>query len=303
MKTLKYILLTLLGVILIFLVWGLVEPYFVDVEYQEAVIPNLPAAWEGQEVAQVSDWQLGMWMDNESTIQQAVGELLEEPPALVLITGDFVYHSNEEPAQEIAQAVAFARPLVEAGIPTYAVLGNHDYNLKQDKGTADFELARKIQAALEEAGIPVLENEAVELPDPDGGAARAAAASPLYLVGIRPHWAELDEPVDAVAQVPDGAPRIVMMHHPDSFAELPPHTAPLAVAGHTHGGQVRLPLLPEWTWLSFVKSDEVHADGWIDNFGAEGNRLYVNRGIGFGGAPIRINCVPEVTRFTLLPAP
>ena len=89
------------------------------------------------------------------------------------------------------------------------------------------------------------------------------------------------------------------MHHPDSFAEIPAGAAPLAVAGHTHGGQVRIPLMPQWSWLTFVKEDEVHADGWIDGYGAEGNRLYVNRGIGFSVVPLRINCPPELTRFVL----
>ncbi len=74
------------------------------------------------------------------------------------------------------------------------------------------------------------------------------------------------------------------------------------MAGHTHGGQVRIPFLPEWSWLTYAVEDEVHADGWIDGYGAPGNRLYVNRGIGFGTAPIRVNCPPEVTVFTLRPA-
>ncbi len=75
--------------------------------------------------------------------------------------------------------------------------------------------------------------------------------------------------------------------------------APLAIAAHTHGGQVRIPGLPAWTWINFFREEEVHADGWIDSFGAPGNHLYVNRGIGFSYVPIRINCPPEVTMFTL----
>ncbi|MFH7029531.1 MAG: hypothetical protein ACHBN1_30130 [Heteroscytonema crispum UTEX LB 1556] len=119
------------------------------------------------------------------------------------------------------------------------------------------------------------------------------------MVGIGSHWAKEDKPEVALAQVPNGAPRFVMMHHPDSFAAFPANTAPVAVAGHTHGGQIRLPFTPEWSWLSFTQEDEVDVDGWIDNYGAPGNRLYVNRGIGFSIIPIRINCPPEVTLFTL----
>lgn len=90
-----------------------------------------------------------------------------------------------------------------------------------------------------------------------------------------------------------------MMHNPASFALFPANTAPVAVAGHTHGGQIRLPFTPEWSWLTFIKEDRVHADGWIDGYGKQRNHLYVNRGIGFSILLIRINCPPEITLFTL----
>ena len=90
-----------------------------------------------------------------------------------------------------------------------------------------------------------------------------------------------------------------MMHNRASFAAFPPQTAPLAVAGHTHGGQIRLPFTPQWSWISLVKGEEVYGDGLIKNYGEPGNKLYVNRGMGFSDIPMRINCPPEVTLFTL----
>lgn len=95
---------------------------------------------------------------------------------------------------------------------------------------------------------------------------------------------------------------MVLLHHPDSFERLPAGTAPLALAGHTHGGQFRVPFTPEWTWMTFAEEDEVHPDGWIPDFGASGNRLYVNRGIGFSTLPLRLNCPPEIT-YVLLRRP
>lgn len=89
------------------------------------------------------------------------------------------------------------------------------------------------------------------------------------------------------------------MHNPDTFDALPPGAAPLAVAGHTHGGQVRVPFFPEWSYLALVQGGEVHVDGWIDGFGEPGNRLYVNRGIGMSLVPLRVNAPPELTIFTL----
>ncbi|MEQ9484433.1 MAG: hypothetical protein RIG27_19410 [Coleofasciculus sp. F4-SAH-05] len=120
----------------------------------------------------------------------------------------------------------------------------------------------------------------------------------VYLVGIGSHLANKDQPKDAIAQVPSTNPRIVMMHNPKSFPALPANTAPVAVAGHTHGGQIRLPFTPQWSWLALAKNWE-HVDGWSDGYDVSGNNLYVNRGIGFSDLPIRLNCSPEVTLFTL----
>jgi predicted MPP superfamily phosphohydrolase len=107
----------------------------------------------------------------------------------------------------------------------------------------------------------------------------------------------------ALEGVPDGAARVVFMHNPDTFAEIPAGAAPLGVAAHTHGGQIRVPSMPEWSWMALLQNERVHADGWIDGYGAPGNRLYVNRGIGFSTIPMRIFCPPEVTFFTLRRAP
>jgi uncharacterized protein len=302
MKKIKLALLGLLGVLGLSLIWGLLEPYTIDTEEEIVEIPNLPAAWEGQRVALISDWQIGMWLGNTPTIRRIMEQLIEERPALVLIAGDFVYHAGENPSEEINQAIEIVRPLVKAGIPTYAVLGNHDYAMDAKNAPVDVQLATKVHEALEAEGVQMLKNEAVGLALPGNRnqiVARTGGELPLYLVGIGDHWANEDKPTFAVAQVPRGAARLVFMHNPDSFEPLPPSTAPLAMAAHTHGGQVRLPFLPEWSWMTFAKEDEVHADAWISGYGQPGNRLYVNRGIGFSIIPIRLNCPPEITMFTL----
>jgi len=304
MKKIKYTLLGLLGLIGALLIWGLLEPYLIDIEEEVAEIPNLPAAWEGQRVAVIADWQVGMWLDNTPTIRRIVQQLVEERPALVLIAGDFIYSPGKNPNEEISKAVELVRPLPKAGIPTYAVLGNHDYGMKAKDAPPNVVLATKMAESLEAAGVQVLKNEAVELAssvDQSQTLARMDQET-LYLVGIGAHWPNEDKPTVALAQVPNRAPRLVMMHNPDSFARFPANTAPLALAGHTHGGQIRLPFTPEWSWLTFTKEDKVHVDGWIDGYGQPGNHLYVNRGIGFSLIPIRINCPPEVTLFTLRPS-
>ncbi|HAA29437.1 MAG TPA: metallophosphoesterase [Cyanobacteria bacterium UBA8553] len=302
MKKIKYTLLGLLGIFGLLLFWGLLEPYLIDTEEEVAEIPGLPAAWEGKRVALIADWQIGMWLDNTSTIRRIVEQLIEERPAIVLIAGDFIYDPDKDPSEEINKAVEIVRSLPQAGIPTYAVLGNHDYGMKNKHAPPNEQLARQLHDALEAVGVQVLQNESVAL-TPSGNrnqtTAKMGGNAPLYLVGIGAHWPDRDQPKVALAPVPEGTPRLVMMHNPNSFEALPPNTAPLAVAGHTHGGQIRLPFTPEWSWLIFMREDEVHADGWIKGYGQPGNRLYVNRGIGFSIIPIRLNCPPEITLFTL----
>lgn len=293
MKKIKYIFLGLLGFICAILIWGLIEPYILDREPQIATIPNLPTAWEGQKIAVMGDWQVGMWLDNTPTVGWAVDRTIDERPAIALILGDFIYGAGKDPSQEIEKAIELVRPLPASGIPTYAVLGNHDYGMTSKNSSIDVAQAAFLAQSLESMGVQVLQNEAVPIVLPSD------RDSPLYLLGIGSRWANRSRPKVALAQVPKVAPRFVMMHHPESFAEFPANTAPVAVAGHTHGGQIRLPFTPQWSWLTFVREDEVHADGWIADYGHPGNHLYVNRGIGFSILPMRINCAPEITFFTL----
>lgn len=280
--------------LLIFLiVWGFIEPYILDDEEETAIIPNLPTAWSGKKIAQLSDFQVGMWWDNVATVAKSVDKIIEEKPAAVLITGDFIYHARPDPQPEIDEVVGLLRPLTKNNIPTYAVLGNHDYGIKNKGIKPDLELAFQLKQALENIGIEVLNNEALTIPLPN-------QESNLYVVGISSHWANNDKVDTVLGQLPKNSPRVVLMHNPDSFEAFPANTAPFAVAGHTHGGQIRLPYLPNWSWLSFAKNDKVVADEWVDEkYGQAGNRLYVNRGIGFSDIPIRINCAPEITFFTL----
>jgi predicted MPP superfamily phosphohydrolase len=313
-KKIKYSVLGLLGLLSLLLAWGVaIEPYLIDREEEVALIPGLPASWQGKRVALIADFQVGMWMDNTPTIRRIVKQLVEERPAFILIAGDFVYKPDSDPTAEINEVVELVRPLSEAQIPTYAVLGNHDYA----KESADDQRSSELQKALEAAGIQVLKNEAVALAPPttsnnsDRSLSKVEGKQPLYLVGIGAHRPDEDRPIASLQQVPTDAPRLVLMHNPASFAKLPAATAPVAMAGHTHGGQIRIPFTPgwswmsliadkpDWSWISEIRGDEVRVSGWIKGYGQPENHLYINRGIGFSKVPIRLNCPPEITLFTL----
>lgn len=290
----KRTLLSLGGFLLLVLVYGtLIEPRLLldDVKFS-AFVPHLPEPWAGQKVAVLSDLQVGMWGDNDGMAREAIDDALDEGVAAVLFAGDLVYSPD---SATVDRAVSVVRPVTDAGVPLVVVFGNHDFSLMHRSSEADPQVHEYLRARLDEIGATILTNEAVSLTR--GGEA-------LWVVGIGSVWAGQSDPERAMETVPDGAPRLVLMHNPTSFRDIPPAEAPLALAGHTHGGQIRLPFLGETrSWLDIVEPGEMVADGWAaDSIGRPGNRLYVTRGIGFSGVPVRINCRPELTTITLLPA-
>ena len=291
-QKIKYAFAGIGGVIVLLIVWGLIEPRFLDTEEEVAKIPNLPSAWEGKQIGQLSDFQIGLWMSNTGTASRSVKQMIDANPAAVFISGDFIYHAKPDPSAEIQKAVSIVKPLVDAGIPTYAVLGNHDYGMSSKKANPDMQLASTLKSELEAAGIVVLQNESVAMRLPD-------SEEPLYLAAVGSLWAKQDNVDAALAGIPENSPRVAMLHNPDTFERFPANTAPLAVSGHTHGGQMRLPNSPQWSWLRFTQKDKVYADGWAKGYGEPGNNLYVNIGIGMSIVPLRIFCPPELTLFTL----
>lgn len=283
---------TLAGLLVLAFCWGLVEPRLLDVEEIVAQVPGLPESWAGRRVAVIADLQLGLWWDNEGTAARAVERAVATRPAAVLLLGDYVYHAAAA-GEEVERLERVLRPLSAGGVPVFAVLGNHDYGLRRRDGRrADAARASRIRETLRALGIRILHNEAATL--------RSARGEALHVVGIGSEWAGEARPAEAFDAVAATAPRIVIMHNPVTFRAIAAGRAPVAFAGHTHGGQVRLPGLPSWTWLEWVHPHHPPVDGWVAAaYGAPGNRLYVSRGIGMSRVPVRIHCPPELTLVTL----
>jgi len=294
------------------MLWGTgIEPRLTDEVSVSARVPGLPDEWAGQRIALIADLQIGMWMANTDTVARIVRRIVEERPAALLIAGDFLYHPTEEAGnprearaeldaedrrasqRQIRNVVALLQPLTDAGIRTMAVLGNHDYAMRVPSAVALPVVADDLTQALRAVGVIVLRNQALPLGDRD---ADRPSGARLYVAGLDAWFPRATDVAAALGQLPAQAPRVWLLHNPLSFRHLPAAAAPVAFGAHTHGGQIRLPFLPRWSWMSLVKESPVAADGWIEQgFGAPGNRLYVNRGIGFSVVPIRINCRPELT--------
>lgn len=277
-----------------------VEPRVLVTEQQPGAVPRLPQAWEGKQIAVFADMQVGMWWANRDAVRRAVRKVVEIKPAAVLIAGDFVYDAEYSAVSQSMEALALLQPLLDNHIPTYGVLGNHDYELMNEHSRKETDVARRVRFALDSAGIRMLDNKVAVLIPPG---ADSTPANALYLVGVGDKWAMNDKPQIPLSQIPDSVPRILFMHNPDSFAHIPAGEAPLAVAAHTHGMQLGIPWVSAWMWRTYFSDEGAPVAGWGHNYGEAGNHVYVNRGIGFSILPLRIGAPPELTIFTLGRAP
>ncbi|WP_299958730.1 metallophosphoesterase [uncultured Modestobacter sp.] len=279
--------LALLAVLVLLIGYGaLIEPRLVLDEERETVeLPGLAAGADPIEVALLADVQIGMWWANTGMVERAAQRAVDADPDVVLLGGDFVYDAGPDVDPEVATVLDLLDPLLESGIPTYAVLGNHDHA----SGAVT-----ELTTALEGAGVPVLVNESVPVP--------GTGTDPLHVVGIGASRPGVADPGQALSGLPADAPRVVLMHNPSAFPDLPADSAPLAVAGHTHCGQIALPGTPEWSYLGLTDEEEVVVDGWApEDHGADGNALFVTCGLGFSVVPVRINAPPQVVFFELRP--
>lgn len=225
-------------------------------------------------IAVAADWHVGAPHAGLDMVRQAVAQINAGQPDLILLPGDFVIQGvlggTPVAGEEIAQALGHLR----APLGVYATLGNHDWWL--DDG--------KIAGQLAKVGITVLENQAVAL---------SHQGRPFWLVGIGDDMTQHAVPQQALAKVPPEAPLIAMMHDPATAPQLPARTA-VAVAGHTHGGQVRLPLIG--ALITPGRAPREHAYGWIPG---QTVPTYVTSGIGTSILPVRFNCPPETVMINL----
>jgi uncharacterized protein len=232
-------------------------------------------------MAQLSDIHLDQFTE-PFFLREAVDRVNRLRPDVVLLTGDFVTHQFL-PDRFAARAAWQCAGILD-GLECrarYAILGNHDLAVG----------AEGVTAALVASRIRVLRNASVML---ERGTARVWMAGLDDPVEGEP---DLDKTVPESMRGRPEEPVLLMCHAPDYVDTVVAHPAGRSVAfmisGHTHGGQVRLPVLGAVELPAFGKK---YVEGLFE-FG--GLKLYVNRGIGTVGLPFRLNCPPEVTLVTL----
>lgn len=263
----------LLALILSCFIWGfLIEPSRLVVHETTLSLPAWPRALDGTRIALLSDIHAGAPFIREEKLAAIVAETNRATPDLILLAGDFVV-GNEPLGRRIEpEAIALGLTGLRARLGVYAVLGNHD----------EWEDASRIRRALEGAGIHVLDNDVAEIRD------RGAS---FWIAGLADYMTRDQKIAATIARA--GDPVIVLTHEPDSFPEVPARAA-LTLAGHTHGGQVALPLLGALVVPS--RYGTRYAAGHI----VEGGRhLFVTSGIGTSILPVRFGVTPEIALLTL----
>ncbi len=283
-RALTWIGIGLLVIMIGLAVYGIaIEPrLWLDERHYRAELSAVPTELAGTRIAVFSDLQVGMWWANTGMVERVVERVVDVEPDAVLLAGDFVYSTAPDPPAQVDHVVDLLQPLFDHDIATFAVMGNHDHAV----GAVDLLVER-----LEAEGVRVLRNDAARL---------SLDGANLWVVGIGSHGYGNSRPERAFDDVPPDAPRVVVMHNPASFPEIGGHRAPLAVAGHTHCGQIALPGTPTWSYMQLRAQERVVVDGFAPPaYGSDGNRLFVNCGIGFSLVPARIGAPPQLVFFEL----
>lgn len=272
------------------LIYGYSNKYNYKVRKVRLAFDNLPPAFKGLKIVQLSDIHSGS-LANHQAVAHGIDRVLAERPDLILFTGDLVNDVSTEvdPYLEI-----FGR--LKAPMGVFSTLGNHDYGdyiwwETPEKKKANLLRLQQLQADM---GWRLLMNEHVVL-ERDG--------QQIALIGIEnwsakarfPKHGRLDEAYAGTEKYPF---KILMSHDPSHWdAQVRPHypDIDLALAGHTHGMQfgVEIPGL-KWSPVQYVYKE------WAGLYEEGRQKLYVNRGFGFIGYPGRVGILPEITVIELV---
>lgn len=252
--------------------------------YQDPVLtrldlsfPDLPPGLHGLKIAQLSDLHAGPLVRRQILERWRV--LTErERPELILFTGDLV----DSRPEELAPILEAFRGL-QAPLGIFAILGNHDY----------FDDPRPIWENLETAGIRCLENASALIQRNGATLALMGLQDPMASNGRfrRLPFGPGPRPAEAAKDLPAEAFRICMNHRPSEWEKALLAGARLTLSGHTHGGQINP--IPGFNSARLIgpRTQGLYREG--------PDQLYVSRGLGVVGLPIRIGATPEIPIITL----
>jgi len=263
---------------------GIIDRNDIEITHRTFSIPNLPPPFEGKTITFLSDIHAGPFMDvyEMRRIAKITNDLKSD---MIVIPGDFVTSHPDEIAP-FAEAMSG----LKAPLGVFACTGNHDYYAGVDI----------VSKGIEGTGINLLRNENVPV---------TIDGQSLHIIGVDDMDSELikqyteGKPAEHIEAsfrgIPNNAATILLCHKPYMFLQFAKTNVGLMLSGHTHGGQIVLGRFGK-TVLAFSSIASEYVEGrYVTDDGKSKTQMYVSRGIGVVGVPIRINCPPEITQITL----
>jgi hypothetical protein len=249
--------------------YGFAEAGAVGVERVAFDLPNLPAAFDGLTVAFLTDLHYGPRTTLDA-IAAIVRTTLALQPDLILLGGDYVSRDRKyvRPCFDVLAALA-------APLGVYGVLGNHDH----------WHGVEETKAGMKRVGIVELTDRGVWL---------SRRGDRLRLAGVDDLWCGKPDVTAAVGDATSSDAVLLLSHNPDLAETLTDRRVGLVLSGHTHGGQVIVPGMTN-PFIPSRYGDKYNA-GFVE---APAATVYVSRGLGLSGLPVRYNCPPELTLLTL----
>ena len=289
------------------LLYGFNNKYRYQVHRFQFSFDNLPAAFKGLKIVQISDIHSGSFTDKHA-VHKGVEKVLNEKPDLILFTGDLINNLAEEMNDYME---VFNQ--VKAPMGVYSILGNHDYgdyvawpDRNEEHYRKEREVGHHLLTPLQQANLDRLKNIHGELGWKlllDEHVALERAGDKIALIGVQnwsskarfPKYGDLSK----AYQGSEGYPfKILMSHDPSHWdAQVKPHfpDIDLMLAGHTHGMQFGVDI-PGFRWspVQYIYKE------WAGLYQEGRQKLYVNRGYGFIGYPGRVGILPEITVIELI---
>ena len=246
-----------------------IEPHGFKVTKHTISLPRLPQDWDGLTIAHITDTHIGRLSSLEDA-RQIVDMTNQLHPDLIVITGDIVSRSDS-----ISPALSEVLRDLRAPMGKFAVLGNHEY----------WTDSPKIIETFEAAGIKFLTND---------NHIFTRNAKALVLGGVDDLMEGKPDVLRAFSGIDKNVPRILLCHNPDYAEDMPAKSnVDLMLCGHTHGGQVKIPLIgPPLVPITHKK----YSEGLVDGPHCP---VFVSRGLGMVEIPVRFNCPPEIPLITL----
>jgi uncharacterized protein len=269
--------------------YGFSNKYNYKVKRVRLHFPNLPEAFRGMKIAQLSDIHSGSFTDKQA-VARGIEKTLSLQPDLILFTGDLVNNKAEEVLDYMD---VFSKLTAPMGV--FSVLGNHDYGDYVEWGSME-EKKKNLDHLVQlqtQMGWKMLLDEHVVL---------ERQQQQIGLIGIQnwsalkrfPRYGNLEKAYEGARHLPF---KILMSHDPTHWdAEVRPKypDIDLTLAGHTHGMQFGV----EIPWLRWSPVQYVYRQ-WMGLYREGNQKLYVNRGYGFIGYPGRVGILPEITLIEL----